>query len=138
MPAIFKERFHSYVLSTAAALAAGANTPLNFLVDTGYDFIWMKAEAFIYDANGLQVSTLQLPRLTVILQDGSTKQAINDNEVPIAALFGTGQIPYILPTRHRIVGGATFSATIFNRHANTAFSVDLVFSGMHVAPGAGL
>ncbi len=128
---MIKERFHNYVVPSGV-IAAGGNAALNFLVDTGYDFIWMKSEAFIYDANGLQVSTLQLPRLTVILQDGSSKQAINDNEVPIAALFGTGQIPYILPVRHRIVGGATFNIQVFNRHNATPFSVDLVFSGSHV------
>jgi hypothetical protein len=130
-----KERFHSYVLSSAAILF-GANQQLNFQVDTGYDFIWMKAQAFIYDVNGLQVSTLQLPRLTVVLTDGATKQSITDNEVPIATIFGTGQIPFILPVRHRIVGGATFNAQVINRHGATTFSVDLVFSGSHVERGA--
>ncbi len=129
-----KERFHNYVLSSAA-IAAGGQQVLTFLVDTGYDFIWMKSQAFVYDANGLQVSTLLMPRLTVNLQDGSSKQQVNDGEVPIAALFGTGQIPYILPVRHRIRGGMVFNATVFNRHAATAFSVDLVFSGSHVVLG---
>jgi hypothetical protein len=129
------QRFHSYVLSFGA-IAFGANLPLAFQVDTGFDFIWMKASAFIYDAAGLGVSTLLLPRLTVVLQDGSTKQQITDGEVPVASLFGTGQIPYILPLRHRIVGGATFNAQVFNRHTATAFGVDLVFSGAHVQRGA--
>lgn len=129
------QRFHSYVLSFAA-IAAGANAVLSFLVDTAYDFIWIKAEAFIFDANGLGVSMLELPRMNVVLQDGSSKQQLTDNEVPIAALFGTGQIPYILPIRHRITGGASFNAQVFNRHNATTFGVDLVFSGAHVGRGA--
>jgi len=129
------ERFHSYVLSFAA-IVAGANAPLSFQVDTGFDFIWMKSQAFIFDADGLGVSRLQLPRLTAVLQDGSTKQQITDGEVSIAALFGSGEIPYILPMRHRIIGGATFNATVFNHHNATTFGVDLVFSGAHVQRGA--
>lgn len=129
------QRFHTYELTFAALAAGGGFSQQSFLVETLYDFWWLKSEAFIYDVNGLQVSTLQSPNLEVVLQDGMSQQQLSNQAVAVAGVFGTGQIPYILPMPHVIQGGATFSATVTNRHLAIAYSVRLLFSGIHVAKG---
>lgn len=132
------KRFHTYPLLFSALAAAGGNDSKSFQVETGYDFLWVKAQAFVYDVNGLGVDPDLWPRLVVTLQDGSTQQAITTGETPIHSLFGSGSLPFILPAPHRIVGGATFNATVFNRHATVAYSVYLALSGVHVEAGAAL
>lgn len=132
------KRFHTYPLLFSALAAAGGTDAKNFQVETGYDFLWVKGQAFVYDANGLGVDPDLWPRLVVTLQDGSTQQAITTGETPIHSLFGTGSLPFILPAPHRIIGGATFNATVFNRHVANAYSVVLAFSGVHVRPGAAM
>jgi len=128
------KRFHTYEL-TFSALAAAASGSGTFLVETLYDFWWIKSQAFIFDAAGLGVSTLLLPNLEVTLQEGSSQQQLTSQAAAIAGLFGTGQLPFILPTMHVIVGGANFNVTVTNRHTATAFSARLQFSGVLVMKG---
>lgn len=134
----FHMRFHTYELLFAALAAGGGSASDSFQVETAFDFHWLKAQAFIYDANGLGVSTLQWPNVEVLLQDGATAQQLSNRAASIPALFGTGQIPYILPKPHRIGAGATFNATAKNLHAANAYSVRLLFSGIHVKAGTPL
>lgn len=132
------QRVAHYVMNFAALAAnnvAASTGQDSFQVDSGYDFWWMKAEAFVFDANGLGVSTLQWPRLTVLLSDGVSQQQLSDEAVAVQSIFGTGQIPYILPQPHKVEATATMNATVTNFHTVTAYSVQLVFSGLHVQKG---
>jgi hypothetical protein len=132
------KRFYTYELTFPATgtIVAGLSSQQTFQVETAFDFYWLKAQAFIYDVNGLGIVTTTLPLLTVTLQEGSTQQNLNTSETAIANIFGTAQLPYILPTSHKIVGGSSFTATVFNRHAATAYSCKLSFSGLHVPAGS--
>jgi hypothetical protein len=127
-------RFFTYEL-TLGPMAAGAADVDNFQVQAAYDFYWFKSEAFVYDAAGLGVSTLQWPLITVTLQDGSTTEQMTSQAAAVSSLFGTGQIPYILPQPHLVTGGSNFNVTATNGHTTTAYSVRLAFSGVHVFKG---
>lgn len=132
------KRFHTYPLLFSALAAAGGSDTKSFQIETGYDFIWTKSQAFVYDAAGLGVDPDLWPRLGVILQDGASQMQITTGEASVHSMFGTGTLPYILPAPHRVRGGALFNAQVFNRHTLTAYSVVLHFSGVHVLAGAGL
>lgn len=132
------KRFHTYPLLFSALAAAGGNDAKSFQVETGYDFLWVKAQAFVYDAAGLGVDPDLWPRLVVTLQDGSTQQSITTGETPVHSLFGSGTLPFILPAPHRILGGSTFNASVVNRHTLNIYSVYLAFSGLHVEAGAAM
>lgn len=127
-------RFFTYEVTLGPMAAAGSDVK-NFQVQAAYDFYWMKSEAFVYDANGLGVSTLQWPRISITLQDGSTTEQMTSQAAAVASIFGTGQIPFILPQPHLIVGGSNFSVTATNNHASIAYSVSLAFSGIHTFKG---
>lgn len=125
------QRFHNYRL-LFTAIAAGANAPASFVVETDYDFYWIKAQFFAVTSAGV---ALKDPQLTVLLQDGSTSQHLSNATVPVPAQFGSGEIPFILPAPHLVKGGATFNATVYNVSAATIYTVYLVFSGLHVPVG---
>ena len=128
------ERFQSYEL-TYTALAVNGSDQKNFQVEVDYDFWWTKAQAFVFDAAGLGVSRLQWPNIEVLLQEGASNQQLVNQAASINSLFGSGEIPFILPKPHPVQGGSTMVATVTNRHTLTAFSVRLCFSGVQVLRG---
>jgi len=130
-------RFHDYPLTFGPLAFAGGNDIKSFQVETGYDFAWLKASAFVFDANGLGVAPDSWPRLTCLLSDGSTQLQISTGEQAIGNLFGAGRYPYILPIPHILRGGQTLTAQVFNRHTATAYSVTLSFSGVFGPVGSG-
>jgi len=131
-------RFFTYELTLGPLIAATGQDTDTFQVQAAYDFYWFKSAAFIFDANGLGVSTLQWPNIDVLLQDGSTTEQMSDQAASVNSLFGTGQIPFILPQPHKIDAGSSFNVSVFNRHASVAYSVRLAFSGVHVFKGQSL
>ncbi len=130
-------RFHTYAIDPGV-LAFGGATPVddNFLVEPLYDFIWTKGQAFIYDAVGVRIDPDIMPRITVIIAEGSSAQPLCD-ETPVGTLFGTGRLPFILPAPHVIAGGTTITVQLNNRHTATAYSCALAFSGVLVERGQG-
>lgn len=134
----FIQRVHTYTLTfpASALTGGGGSSQQSFIVETLYDFWLFKQSAFVYDSNGLGVSTLQWPFIAVLMQDGATQQQLVSAASPIASLFGTGQLPYVLPQPHMVSGGATFNVTATNNHASTAFTAVISFTGVHVAKGA--
>lgn len=128
-------KFFAYELTCASLAAATGADSKSFNVNSAYDFYWFKSAAFVYDSNGLGVSTLQWPMLEVQLQDGSTTEQMTNQAAAINSLFGTGEIPYILPQPHFIAAGATFTAKVNNKHASIVYSVRLQFQGVHVFKG---
>jgi hypothetical protein len=129
------ERFQSYELTYTALAAAGGGDQKSFQVEVDYDFWWTKAQAFVFDAAGLGVSRLQWPNIEVLLQEGASNQQLVNQAASINSLFGSGEIPFILPRPHPVQGGSTMVATVTNRHTLTAFSVRLCFSGVQVLRG---
>ena len=129
------KRIHTYELSYAALAAAGGSGQTQFQVESDYDFWWVKSSAFVFDAAGLGVSKLQWPNIEVLLQDGKSLQQLSNQAVSVSGIFGSGEIPFILPQAHRVPGGATFTAVVTNRHATIAYSVRLCFTGVHVFRG---
>lgn len=128
-------KFFAYEMTFSALAAVTGTDTKNFQVNSAYDFYWFKSAAFIYDANGLGVSTLQWPNMEVELKDGSTTEQTTNQAAAIHSLFGSGQIPYILPQPHMIAAGASFFAQVWNLHGATAYSVRLCFQGVHVFKG---
>ena len=128
--------FYSYtVLFVSIAPAAVPSLP--FQTDTDSDFFWMKSTMFADIAGAAQTdSSRVLPLLKVLLQDGASSRQLMKEELPVAALFGSGEIPYILPVPHRIAPGSTFNVSVRNYSAATTYAnVYLVFSGVKVYLG---
>ena|SRR5258706_15432859 len=129
--AVLQRRAQIYVLKYAAlAFGGGAPNQQSFQVDTEYDFELFYLTAFVFDANGLGVLETQWPNITALLADGATKQSLTSDEAALRGLFGTGPEPHPLREKHVVQGGATFFATLNNRHAATAFSATLHFIGV--------
>ena len=129
------QRFHTYELEYDS-LAAGASQAQSFTVETLYDFWIFKQQAFVLDvAMEVQAIDGTMPMIDVLMQDGSSQAQLSNKPLALAAVFGTGQIPYILPQPHLIPAGAQFTVTVTNRHSANDYTIRLQFSGVHVPPG---
>lgn len=89
--------FFTYELDFSA-LAASATATQTIQIQADSDFIWQKA-CYVADiAAAAQTDSARvIPLVTVLLTDSGAGRQLMNSAVPIPALFGTGQIPFILP-----------------------------------------
>lgn len=140
-PASWSARYSSkdyftYELDFATAavsdlIGAGAARVLSFQIDAENDFIWQKAcyVATIADA-AVTFTTRVIPLATVLIQTSPSQRPLMNIAVPVTSLFGTGEVPFILP-QPRIFparGLVTVTAQAFVA-AGTTYRLRLSFIG---------
>lgn len=104
--------FFAYTISFLA-LAAGTTQEGSIQIQSDSDFELQKLSQFSDIAAALQTdATRVLPLVTLQITDTGTGRQMFQAAVPIPALFGDGQIPFILPV-----------TKMFSRNASVAFSV---------------
>ncbi len=102
------------------ALAASAQQPGSFTVDAGWDFLWSKATYYaINNAGGVVVTN---PNLSIIITDTGTGRAMSNIPIAVPGIFGTGDLPFILPTQKLFQARATVSVQLINNDAAITFS----------------
>lgn len=114
-----------------AALASAASATKQIVIQLASDFIWQKGCFFADIAAATQTdSSRVLPSVTVLMTDSSSGTQLMDNPVPVTALFGTGQIPFVLPNPRKFVGGSTINVTVTNFDAAATYNLRLSFIGL--------
>lgn len=113
------------------AIAAGQSVTASFTVGQEADFELDKLAFFADDNSGNSVteSTMIMPLVTLKMQDTGASRPIVDDNTPLAAIFGRGEIPFILPRPKIILRGATVNVTGTNFSAATTYNVRLCFIG---------
>jgi hypothetical protein len=72
-----------------------------------------------------------IPVVTAALSTTDTRK-LNSKPVPIAALFGTGSIPFVLKYPKRLVANSQFIANVSNLTVATHYNLWLVFIGSKI------
>lgn len=103
-------------------LLAGAQSPGQFTVDAGWDFMWQKATFYAIDDTG---AILTDPNLTIVITDTGTGRAMMNIPLAIPAIFGTGSLPFILPTSKLFQARATVAVLVQSNEA--AINYDNVY-----------
>ena len=116
----FAKDFFTYEVDITSTIAASGSTTSTFTVQADSDFLWTKA-AYIQTGAGVPA---------ILIQDTGSGRNLMTQAVPVASLFGTGQLPFILPRQRIFVARATVTVTITNLDAvNTITSLRLSFIG---------
>lgn len=116
----FAKDFFTYEVDITSTIAASGSTTSTFTVQADSDFLWTKA-AYIQTGTGVPA---------ILIQDTGSGRNLMTQAVPVASLFGTGQLPFILPRQRIFVARATVTVTITNLDAvNTITSLRLSFIG---------
>lgn len=109
----------------------GAARVLGFQIDAENDFLWQKACYVATIADAAQTFTTRvLPLVTVSIQASPSGRTLSNIAVPVTSLFGTGEIPFILPQPRTFParGQVTVTAQAFVA-AGTTYLLRLSFIG---------
>lgn len=126
---------YSAVYSVAGAqnsLAAGAvSQPVNVNIQADADFLILNQT---YDANTANAArtanTIVIPNVSVLLVDTGSGYNLMDQPVPVPALFGNGQYPYMLPNPKLLPAKATLQVQASNYDAAAGYNLRLCFNGV--------
>lgn len=115
--------YFTYELVTTTALAPGASVPLTVTIDSDGDFFWTKGCVYVDSANdGTTEANKLVPALTVLITDGTTQRNMSNVPVAVANLFGSAQLPFILPVAKYFAGRALITLQVANISDNTTYS----------------
>ena len=116
-----------------ASLAAGASANGSFQVQADSDFKWLKATVMADLAGAVQtVSSQVIPLVTIQITDTGSGRQLMSAPVPIFNMFGTGQIPFILPVPRIFKARANVAIVVANYSAATAYLFRLSFIGTKI------
>ncbi len=127
--------YFTYEMVTTAALAPAGTVPLSVSIDTDSDFFWTKGCVFVDVGNaGTTESAKIVPDMTILITDGTTGRAMSNVPVAVPNLFGSAQLPFILPvakyfgarsliqvTLNNVSGAVTYSSVRLSFHGIKAF-----------------
>jgi hypothetical protein len=128
----YSQDYYTYQVNFAS-IAAGASASGSFQVQADSDFKWLKATCMADLAGVAQtVSAQVIPLVTINITDTGSGRQLMSAPVPIWNMFGTGQIPFILPVPRIFKARANVAITLANYSAATAYLVRLSFIGTKV------
>lgn len=113
-----------------SALANGSSETQTFTIQADADFLWSKATYFADIAAAIQTdSSRVIPLCTVLIQDTGSGRNLMASATPVSNVFGTGELPLILPRQRLFVARSQVSVTLTNFSAATTYNVRLSFIG---------
>lgn len=127
------EDFFTYQFPTFASIVAGGNQTQSIIIQADSDFL---IEKLTYQADLAGVaqtdSTRPLPNATILITDTGSGRQLSNIAVPITAIFGTGQEPFILPRPKRISARSTIQAVIVSFEAAAVLTIRLSLIGRKI------
>ena len=128
---VYEEDFSS------ADLVSGATVNGSIEIQADSDFVWQKAAYFAADADaGATAQTdsgRNLALSTVQLIDTGSGRNLLELAAPVPSIFGTGQLPFVLPIPRLFFARSTIPVQLSNFGAD-AQSVRLSFIGYKAYP----
>jgi len=133
--------------SIALALAAAGNATDTIQIEADSNFVLQKLTfmATVLDlaaslstnptvlfTTGLTDSQRILPNVGVQLIDTGSGRQLMQNPIPIPSLFGTGQLPFILPNPRLFMRNSTIQIAYTNFDTVNGYNVRLSFIGYKV------
>lgn len=120
--------FFVYEMNFSGALAAAGSTPLTVTIDNDADFEWMKASYHGTVGNdGTTRTAEQIPEVNVTIRDTTSGRDLMNLPVAARNIFGSGEIPFILPVTKIFPARSTIQMTVVNASDNLTYST-LLFS----------
>jgi hypothetical protein len=123
------EDFFIYNANFAAlAPAAVATQVINIQADSHFKWSEATYEADIAAAAFLD-GTRPIPNVTVQIQDSGTGRTLFNAPIPIPSIFGTGQLPFILPIPRVFMARSSITLTATNFDAAVTYNLRLALIG---------
>jgi hypothetical protein len=119
-----------------SAIANGATASGNINIQADSDFVVQKLTYFADIAAAVQTdSSRVIPLVSVLVTDTGSGRNLMESALPISNLFGTGEIPFILPQPKMFLARSTITVTLANFSAATTYNIRLSFIGYKIFRG---
>lgn len=125
-----------FVYSTgrpAAGLAPAGTSNLNLQIQADADFLIEKLSFNADVAAAAQTeSSRVLPNITVQLTNTSSGRALFSSQFPLTGIFGSGELPMILPRQYLLPASSTLQIQLVSFEAANTVFVTLNFIGRKI------
>lgn len=113
-------------------IGAGGTATLTANVQNDSDFVWVQGVMTVTNAafTGFTAAT-SVPMLVTLLDSASGVQ-LSDSATHVSNVFGTSQLPFVLPYPKIFRKGGQISAQLQNQDGGNAYVVNLSFVGFKV------
>lgn len=132
MPETVRARnFFAYPVP-AVTLAPGANATATVRIESSSDFYWIKGTYWAEDNTGVggqTDSTRIIPSVDLQIQSSGADRNLFNGFVPVPSVFGTGQIPFVLPFPAEMLANSEVRFDFISREAARTLDVYLVLHG---------
>lgn len=119
-----------------SALASGTTATGAINIQADSDFVLQKLTYFADIAAASQTDSSRIvPLASVQITDTGSGRNLMESAAPISNVFGTGEIPFILPQPKLFLARSTITITVANFHASATYNIRLSFIGHKVFRG---
>ena len=127
------EDFFVYQFPTFSSITPGGNQTQSVIIQADSDFLIEKLTYQCDIAGAAQTdSNRVVPNATILITDTGSGRQLSNIAVPITALFGSGQEPFILPRPKRIAARSTIQAVVVSFEAVVVLTVRLSLIGKKI------
>lgn len=131
-PARTRRDFFVYSVEFPSLAPASAQSGA-FQIQADSDFELQKLSMFADVSGAAQTAaTRELPLVTIQITDTGTGRQLFSQPVAVPALFGDGQIPFILPTTKVFSRNASVAVAVSNFSDSTTYRLRLNFIGAKI------
>ena len=107
------KEFYVYTVALGS-IAAGTGATGQFTVDPSCDFLWSKSAVCAMADN---VSIEAFFNVSFTLTDAATGKSLSNGPEFPDSFFGSGQLPFILPTPKLLAGRSSLTVNVINKAA---------------------
>ena len=128
----FTEDYFQYTIDFAA-LNSGTSQNDSIQIQADSEFKWLKSTYHADIANAAFVAnTRPIPNVTIQIVDTGSGRQLIDQPTPIANIFGTGELPFILPIPRIFKARSSMAITVANFDAAVNYNLRLAFIGTKI------
>jgi hypothetical protein len=114
----------------ANQVVSGGSVTGNINIQADSDFVLQKLTYYADIAAAAQTAnTRVIPNATIVITDTGSGRQLMESAVPIPSLFGTGQLPFILPTPRLFQARSTINLIVANFDAVEDYNIRVSFIG---------
>lgn len=118
-----------------SGVAAGASANGSIIIQADSDFILQKMAYFAdVAAAGQTESSRVVPLMTLQMIDTGSGRQFMESAAPIPSLFGTGELPFVLPQPRLFFARSTIQLQVTNFDASDTYNLKLSFIGYKAFP----
>ncbi len=116
-----------------SALTSGATALGSINIQADSDFVVQKLTYFADIAAGAQLdSTRIIPLVSIQITDSGSGRNLMEAPVALSNIFGTGELPFILPQPKLFLARSTISISVTNFDAAVTYNLRLSLIGYKV------